>query len=613
MKALGRAQAQQASIAFQHLAEGRPGPALEIARALVATAPDAPDAQHLLALARLAGGDADGAALAFEAALRLAPGQPAIFANYGRGLRRLGRRAEARAVWQRMAAALPHDPTARLEAGLAALEANDTAAALAELREAVRLAPSSVRAWHALGSALREADALGEADEVFRRALDLEPGNAALWASLGGVLRLRGRSGEAVAAYARARACGGDDPALRESEVGALIDAVRIDLAFERAYALVADHPAHAGGHSTLAELRWEYGPDAGRDSALAPFREAVARMPAQRELSLSLVSLLIETRQAEEALDRLAHLRREADDPTLVAMQANAYEQLGRHDEAARAYAEADRDLGERDVHFVNAYVRHLLKAGDYAAAARRAEAALALAPEHQETWAYLATAWRLTGDAREDWLCGFDTLAELMAVDVPRGFASMPAFLAELRESLDALHQARAEPVRQSVRGGSQTPGRLFGRADARIVALEAALVATIERFVARLPKDDTHPFLRRAARSVRFTGSWSVKLWRSGRHANHFHSEGWMSSAFYVALPPSVAEGAAAGRDAGALQLGQPPVELGLELPPRRILHPREGHLALFPSYLWHGTVPFDDESPRITVAFDMLPKA
>jgi hypothetical protein len=83
--------------------------------------------------------------------------------------------------------------------------------------------------------------------------------------------------------------------------------------------------------------------------------------------------------------------------------------------------------------------------------------------------------------------------------------------------------------------------------------------------------------------------------------------------MSSAFYVALPPSVAQGAAGGRDAGALQLGQPPVELGLDLAPRRVIHPVEGHLALFPSYLWHGTVPFDDESPRITVAFDMLPKA
>jgi tetratricopeptide (TPR) repeat protein len=433
---------------------------------------------------------------------------------------------------------------------------------------------------------------LAEADEVFHHAIALDPGNAALWANLGGVLRLRGRSDAAIEAYAQARACGANDPIVREAEVGALIDALRFDLAFERAESLVADHPEHFGGHTTLAELRWEYGPDAGRDSALAPFREAVARRPETRELALSLVSLLLETRQPGEALERLQRLRREADDPTLVAMQANALQALGRHDEAASAYAEADRALGGSDVHFANAYVRHLLTAGDWAAAARRAEAALAIAPEHQETWAYLATAWRLTQDPREDWLCGFDQFVELMPVDVPRGYASMPAFIAELHAALDALHQARNEPVRQSVRGGSQTPGRLFGRADARIVALEAALTATIERFIARLPKDDTHPFLRRAACGVRYTGSWSVKLWQSGRHANHFHSEGWMSSAFYVALPPSVA----AGGDAGALQLGQPPVELGLDLPPRRIIRPEVRTLELFPSYMWHGRVHF-----------------
>jgi hypothetical protein len=137
---------------------------------------------------------------------------------------------------------------------------------------------------------------------------------------------------------------------------------------------------------------------------------------------------------------------------------------------------------------------------------------------------------------------------------------------------------------------------------------------LLDTIERWLARLPNDSKHPFLARTARSVRFTGSWSVKLWQSGSHANHFHSDGWMSSAFYVALPPSVQAGRAGddgGSAAGCLQLGQPPVELGLELAPRRILQPRPGHLALFPSYLWHGTVPFGDAEPRITVAFDMQP--
>ncbi len=82
--------------------------------------------------------------------------------------------------------------------------------------------------------------------------------------------------------------------------------------------------------------------------------------------------------------------------------------------------------------------------------------------------------------------------------------------------------------------------------------------------------------------------------------------------MSSAFYVALPASVLA-SGDGATAGHIQFGQPLEELGLNLPARRTIRPEPGKLALFPSYMWHGTVPFVDSEPRITAAFDMLPRA
>jgi hypothetical protein len=35
------------------------------------------------------------------------------------------------------------------------------------------------------------------------------------------------------------------------------------------------------------------------------------------------------------------------------------------------------------------------------------------------------------------------------------------------------------------------------------------------------------------------------------------------------------------------------------------------PEVGLLVLFPSYFWHGTLPFKSEEPRLTVAFDAVP--
>ena len=103
------------------------------------------------------------------------------------------------------------------------------------------------------------------------------------------------------------------------------------------------------------------------------------------------------------------------------------------------------------------------------------------------------------------------------------------------------------------------------------------------------------------------VRLLGGWSVRLRGQGFHVNHVHPRGWLSSAFYVSLPPEVG----VDGDAGKLTFGVPDQKLGLDLAPRRIITPVAGRLALFPSYAWHGTVPFQSETPRLTAAFDALP--
>jgi hypothetical protein len=58
-------------------------------------------------------------------------------------------------------------------------------------------------------------------------------------------------------------------------------------------------------------------------------------------------------------------------------------------------------------------------------------------------------------------------------------------------------------------------------------------------------------------------------------------------------------------------GWLKFGEPPYELDLKGPIRRTLQPRPGTLVLFPSYLWHGTIPFHAGQSRTTIAFDVVP--
>jgi hypothetical protein len=244
---------------------------------------------------------------------------------------------------------------------------------------------------------------------------------------------------------------------------------------------------------------------------------------------------------------------------------------------------------------------IRHLLRAGEVEAALPLIDAALARG--ETSIWPYAATAWRLTGDKRSEWLEGDSRLVQLFDLT-----GSLPP-VSKLAHALRGLHLATGEYLDQSVRGGTQTDGPLFSRMDPVIRTLRNAIVAAVAEYIGKLPpSDEGHPLLReRRDRRIRFSGSWSVRLRGGGRHANHVHPHGWISSALYVTVPD---KGSSESADAGWFTLGEPPEDLQVELPPWKKVEPRPARLVLFPSWMWHGTLPFQT-GERLTVAFDVRP--
>jgi uncharacterized protein (TIGR02466 family) len=103
------------------------------------------------------------------------------------------------------------------------------------------------------------------------------------------------------------------------------------------------------------------------------------------------------------------------------------------------------------------------------------------------------------------------------------------------------------------------------------------------------------------------ARITGAWSVQLRRDGFHVNHFHPEGWISSAYYVGVPAEVRD---VELRSGWIKFGEPrfPVPGATA---ERFVQPAPGRLVLFPSYMWHGTNPIHGAEPRTTIAFDASP--
>ncbi|MFN7183214.1 MAG: tetratricopeptide repeat protein [Thermomonas haemolytica] len=580
--------------------------------ALLAQAPATGDAHHLLALCMVQLGDVAQAQRAFAAALALLPEDPPLLCNFATFLRRQGQHEDAIALWRRAVLVSPTLASAWVELGLTELDLGRLPQAQSALERALSLAEDDTRAWQGLAAVHRAAGRLPQARMALERALRLAPRSPSAWINLGAVCRLLGDSAQALACYQQARALGYVGPELADALAGALLDLGQVEAAIAQARETVQAFPGFAPGHLTLAHLRWEY--DANPPDPLLELEQAADANPRDLALQAQCIGLLLRASRTEAAVRRLhvcaAHWGGDLP-PPLQLLQAEVLEQSGQWQEAAAIHARLHRQGGAEDPAFLNAHARHLLRQRQPDAVAVCARQALAIDPRNQEAWAYLGTAWRLLDDPRVQWLCDPERLIGVIEIEPPSGYADLGSFLSQLQETLSALHRAVRAPVQQSLRTGSQTPGRLFGRPDPLIKATEQTMRAGVQRWLQRLPEDPTHPFLRERCFDVRFTGSWSVRLRSSGRHVSHIHPEGWMSSAFYVALPSAVLQPSPMQPQAGSIQFGQPPEELALALPPTRVIVPRPGQLVLFPSYFWHGTVPFEDVQPRLTIAFDMVP--
>jgi len=414
--------------------------------------------------------------------------------------------------------------------------------------------------------------------ERLRRALATNPNDRIGWHNLAAAEGDLGRAAEAETAARRAIALGIPAPETRLVLARALQDLNRLDEAermFEEAIAL---RPNYAEAHRDLAQLRWM------RSGSVEAALRGLDDLHLVRSIALEFMGDQRAALASAEAGLALAPA-----EPQLLRQASHLCAELG---EGARAVAFARRAAAPMTL------CEALLAAGDVPQAEMVAGQLCAADPLDQHAIALRATAWRLLGDARYRQLYDYTGLTHTEKIDVS---------LEQLATDLNALHRYRAHPFQQSVRGGGQLPIHAKELERPSIRALFERFKEVVERHLARVGAGDD-PFRARNTGRFRQAGAWSVRLSSGGYHTDHVHQRGWISSAFYVSLPPVMKPEAA---HAGWLRLGRPGITTQPPLEADFRVKPEPGKLVLFPSYMWHGVEFFESDVPRLTVAFDALP--
>jgi tetratricopeptide (TPR) repeat protein len=585
--------------------EGNMADAERVCRAALAANPDTPQLLNYLALLLRGRGDLVEAEELFRRAIAAAPREASLYNNLGNLRRARGDLAEAEYSLRVAIDMKPVYPEALYNLGLVLRDLGLARNALESQQRAVAQNPAYADAWVQIGALWRALGNAKEALSALDRALTINSKSFDAHYYRGTVLTDLDRLDDAVAELKTALTIRPDNSQALHALGNTFARAHREDEALEH-YAKALDaNPAFLEAHRDYNALAWQMG---RKDLNLKSYVTARERVGETPDLLLA------------EADQRLRHEEGEAAEKLLRRAHQTAPERgditnaLARALTMQKSYHEGIALLNGLVKSEPNAVYNHrdlaiaLLQTGEAKEAARILEQARELLPHDQLILAHLALAWRETGDSRLDELVDLEKFVGVYDIPPPAGFNDVDAFNRALSEDLLGLHTRRVEPFDQTLRGGTQTPGYLFDRPTRALEGVRDKIREAVADYVRRLPYHPDHPLLGRKGDTFDFATAWSCRLGSSGYHTNHVHPEGWISSAYYAALPEVVSEGSG---QQGWLKFGESNIGLGKHDRPGRTVQPGVGKLVLFPSYFWHGTVPFTSDKTRLTIAFDVTP--
>lgn len=584
------------------LQAGQYAQARSLLESAVQTDPQFVEARRLLAGARQAMGDVAGAKRELTDAIRINPRWAPLHTALGELLAAENNWAEAEQCLRTAVSVGSNYPRARLSLARLLLQTGRAQAAHDLLAEQAASSLAGVELLNEYASTLFALNRYDDAATVLARACRMEPRNGTLETRLAAAESSAGHYARAAQTIKRAMQKGADYAQTWFLAGHAAVGEDRFEDAENAFRQACRRNPEYLDAQRELAQLIWMRHGDLAASTAVLD--ATLNERPNLKNL-LAIKAALY--RHAGHEAQAFAMLRDAARDPDAGPQLLLPASELAIRADSGEAveFAERAYRLAPRDPHVASTLGGALLHAGRGTEAERLAREALSHNPHDQGLIALLASAQRLQGNERYRDIYDYPGLVRPWQIDTPDGWLDLPAYLSDLACSLRRLHKLHRHPLQQSLSNGTQTTQNLMEVDDPAIRAFFKAIDGPIRHHIQAIGHGED-PTRKRNTGGYRLHSIWSVQLQPNGYHVNHVHPDGWLSSACYIDLPPAIQ------RDReGWLKFGEPGSATKPPLPPEHFVKPEPGLLALFPSHMWHGTVPFTGDGTRLTIAFDILP--
>jgi len=153
--------------------------------------------------------------------------------------------------------------------------------------------------------------------------------------------------------------------------------------------------------------------------------------------------------------------------------------------------------------------------------------------------------------------------------------------------------------------LKNGTQTSGNFFSN---------GLLGKKLAKYVASLLVGYKNHFsnkecylINRWPKNIRLNG-WTIHMGDNGSISSHNHEKAWVSGSLYLQIPSGTAS------NEGAINFsveGPAYPKINKNIVKSKTINIETGDIIMFPSSLFHSTVPFKSSKKRITFAFDLAP--
>lgn len=509
-------------------------------------------------------------------------------------------------LYQQILAVDPKHAEALNLCAIAYFESGEAAQAIQLLQNAVSIQPNYVEAHNNLGNVLKALGKFAEAETAYGKALAIDPDYFDAHFNQGILLEELDRLKEAEDAYRRSHEINPEFlPALFNlanvlRAKGEFIEAAEI-------YRQTIEHdPNYVDAHINLGSALHELGKS---DEAVSSYQRALELDSNRADGHYNLGIALQEKNELAEAV---AAYQQVLDlDPKHIAAQNNlgyALQKLGKLDDAIAAYQRAI----DIEPHHAQTHVNlgdALLERGEPEVAVALCDKYLAQHFGNTAVLGFKAVALCELGKRESvNYLIDRDRFMQPVRLETPAGYANLADFNAALAHHVRSHPTLVSAPASHATRLGKHS-GELLDQSKGPIAVLEKIIQGSVKTYIRELSTDLEHPFIGSQPKNFGLT-AWGIVLGSKGYQLPHIHPSAWLSGVYYVSVPKVFAE--ADNAQAGWIEFGRPPIHFHCKADPivKRI-RPEAGLMLLFPSYFYHGTVPFDYDAQRISIAFDILP--